>query len=179
METTVIKNTQYTKQTFKPLISNDSLRPALNGVYIDTLNRCMVATDGHKLVKFPFNGEGNISNVVEIDTFPVKKTNFNCITISETSAIRETPERSIKLNTISEKYPAYQSVEPKGDPVPIDSIKIDLKLFHELYQSLKTVTGKNAHIELTFTGKESAIKFKTYTTEPEDTISGLIMPVRQ
>jgi hypothetical protein len=179
METTVIKDTQYTKQTFKPLISNDSFRPALKGVYIDTLNKCMVAADGYKLVKFPFKGEGNISNVVEIDTFPTKKTAFSTIRVMEKDSELETPERSIKLNTISEKYPAYESVEPKGGPVPIESIKIDLKLFHELYQSLKTVTGKNAHVELTFTGKSSAIKFKTHTTEPEDTISGFIMPMRQ
>jgi DNA polymerase III sliding clamp (beta) subunit (PCNA family) len=178
---TIIKDTQYTKQTFTPLVSKDSFRPALSGVYVDTIEQKLIATDGHKLVQFPFIPEDGsaVSNIVQPETFPIKKTNFNCITISETSAIRETPERSVTLNTISETYPDYKSVIPnKSHKEAVECIGVDLKLFADLYQSLKTVTGKHVHVKLTFNGENRAIEFETTNTEAEETIKGLIMPMR-
>jgi DNA polymerase III sliding clamp (beta) subunit (PCNA family) len=178
---TIIKNTQYTKQTFTPIVSKDSLRPALSGVYVDTIEQKLIVTDGHKLVQFPFIPEdgATVSNIVQPDTFPNKKTNFNCITISETSANSETPAGYFSLSTIDEKYPDYKSVIPnKSHKEAVQCIGVDLKLFADLYQSLKTIRGKSVPVKLTFNGESRAIEFETTNTEAEETIKGLIMPMR-
>lgn len=92
------KSSKGTLEDFKPIVGNDGLRPAMNGVYVD--NGRLVATDAHVLITYtPF--ERNKTN--EFSQYDGKIINLDTFIKSK--------GRSITF--INEKYPDYEPVIPK------------------------------------------------------------------
>lgn len=174
-----IRNT-LTVSNVKSLVSKNDLQPAMQGVYVDTEAAEVVATDGHKLVLFPLildeQPEQHIKEVVPLECFPAKITNFSYMKFSDTASGTEvetqTDGTTVKRGTIFETFPNYKSVFPK-ERTPIERIKVDLRLFAELYASLKPITGKSVPVVLEFHGENRAIKFRNHI----ENIHGIIMPM--
>jgi DNA polymerase III sliding clamp (beta) subunit (PCNA family) len=164
----------------KNLVSRDDLRPAMNGVYIDTEACEIVATDGHKLVVFPLildeQPKQPIKEIVPVECFPAKISKFSYMKFSETASgsnvEADTDGTTVKRGTIFETFPNYKIVFPK-ERTPIERIKVDLRLFADLYASLKPITGKSVPVVLEFHGQNRGIKFRNHA----ENIHGLIMPM--
>ena len=82
------------EESLKEILSQDDLRPAMQGIYYDKSAKKIVATNGWSLVTI---GEDNIS---------------------------ETRGEDLNGRVIDEKYPDYKSVIPKDNPISIENVDV-------------------------------------------------------
>jgi DNA polymerase-3 subunit beta len=110
--------------------SNDVLRPALNGIYLDVSdsNIVFVASDGHKLVRFKdFSVKGNEKTSFILPkkqanllrTVLPKETGTVDVCFDENNAYIQMGKMEIIYRLIEGKYPDYNDVIPKGNPYKV------------------------------------------------------------
>ena len=101
----IVKIKQTTTEKSKSLsniVGNDDLRPVMSGVYHDAENKCLVATDAHKLVVIPDNS----------------------IKVSEIRTVDNSKKLQIPKNTYTDKYPNYRGVIPFDNPIKVNSVNL-------------------------------------------------------
>ena len=178
---------------FKDFLSNDELRPVMNGVYFDT-NKKVVATDAHKLVALDCFA-GNIKDskgvilvraVCELLKFSSVKVYRKTQTTGKvTNTIRhytELPDIGLTLSGHAEidgRYPNYEAVIPKVENMTAQVTISDRKLFLSMLKNAEKAANKeNKIVKLTYNEgclhlESSDIKFGTeYTGTIQATYSG-------
>lgn len=110
--------------------ADDELRPVMNGVYFDisTENVTMVASDGHKLVRFKtFSTVGSERAAFILPKKPAvlvknllpKESGKVLIEFDERNAIFVLEKYSMVCRLIEGRYPNYNSVIPQNNPFKI------------------------------------------------------------
>jgi len=110
-----------TLKSLKKYCSTDDLRPAMQGVFIDTESQKMVATDGHRLKWQEIETQGMDSLIIPADIITLLSgSNYNLHKCAEWSGPRTGKmfalvgdTETIFFNEIYEKYPNWQGVVPK------------------------------------------------------------------
>ena len=110
--------------------ADDELRPVMNGIYFDiyTDNITLVASDGHKLVRYKlYNVKGEekaafilpkkpaalLKNLLTRETGEIK------ITFDDRNATFEMPTHRMICRLIEGRYPNYNSVIPQNNPFKV------------------------------------------------------------
>ncbi len=103
-------------------VSQDELRPAMNGVLIEARKKSItsVATDGHRMVRYvltmqkPLNFERNV--IIPVKTLNVVGRSLedepSTIVLSKTHLRMKFPSWEVVSRLIDEQYPRYESVIP-------------------------------------------------------------------
>ena len=175
-----------TKLKLEKIASPNDLRPALQNPYLDVDNKCVVATDGHKLVKIPVElSEGDTSGPVPLAA--IKDARQRKLANAE---IRLNGDATLVDNTTGEplahyarpadvKFPDYKRVIP-GEDAPILSIGLNARYLHELALALTTIGGRGDNkkepiVRLDIFDTARAVKV---TVESEPDRIGVIMPCK-
>jgi hypothetical protein len=176
-----IFNTEYTQTNFKNLISKDSYRDNLHGVYVNAEDKELIVTNSFSLVQFPLKEiDGDINRIISLDSFPTKlsKNEVSTVTLTESETITDIGYQRNTCKLVADKFPDYKAITPSVDMnQPISGIKIDIKLIADIYTSLKPLFGANIPTYFTFNGIDKAISFETDTDINGMTVKGLIMPM--
>ena len=117
--------------------SNNELRPAINGVYVDFREQgvIFVSTDGHRLVRYTRSDIGVATQRPFI--IPRKTlTLFNALLQSENRPVKiafddlyiyfQLPNFSMISRLIDERYPDYENVIPAHNPSKLTINRLDL-----------------------------------------------------
>ncbi len=117
--------------------ADDELRPVMNGVYFDISESSvtLVASDGHKLVRYQISSEGNNERAAFI--LPKKPVNLLrsilnrehepvAISFDERNAVFLLKNFKLVCRLIEGRYPNYNSVIPQNNPF---KVTIDRQLF--------------------------------------------------
>ncbi len=120
-------------------ISNDELKPALSGMYLESIENkiTFVAIDGHKLVKYEYQGikkDTAISPIILpkkvcslINTLVLKYEKESIqMQCNKRYAFFQIGDVSITTQLINERYPDYDSVIPKNFALECTLLKDDL-----------------------------------------------------
>ena len=115
--------------------ADDELRPVMNGIYFDifTDNVTLVASDGHKLVRYKlYNARGEEKAAFILPKKPAallknllaKEAGEIKITFDDRNATFEMPTHRMICRLIEGRYPNYNSVIPQNNPfrVTIDRV---------------------------------------------------------
>ena len=110
--------------------ADDELRPVMNGIYFDIFadNVTLVASDGHKLVRYKlYNTKGNEKSAFILPKKPAvllknllaKESGEINITFDDRNATFEMPNHRMICRLIEGRYPNYNSVIPQNNPFKI------------------------------------------------------------
>ena len=110
--------------------ADDELRPVMNGIYFDIFadNVTLVASDGHKLVRYKlYNTKGNEKSAFILPKKPAvllknllaKESGEINITFDDRNATFEMPNHRMICRLIEGRYPNYNSVIPQNNPFKV------------------------------------------------------------
>ena len=110
--------------------ADDELRPVMNGIYFDifTDNVTLVASDGHKLVRYKlYNAKGEEKAAFILPKKPAsllknllaKEAGEIKITFDDRNATFEMPTHRMICRLIEGRYPNYNSVIPQNNPFKV------------------------------------------------------------
>ena len=110
--------------------ADDELRPVMNGIYFDIFadNVTLVASDGHKLVRYKlYNTKGNEKAAFILPKKPAillknllaKEAGEIHITFDDRNATFEMPNHRMICRLIEGRYPNYNSVIPQNNPFKV------------------------------------------------------------
>jgi DNA polymerase III sliding clamp (beta) subunit (PCNA family) len=184
---------------WKEVVSNDSMRPVMTGVYFDLINHCMVGTNSHLLLECPidieFTEEEKImqkdklaelmqqqSKIVPIEFFDKRKYMGNWkdywnpeitydLSDDNYAHVLNNGEVVFRCRYIDGKFPNYKAVYPKGQTA-IDSIGIDISMAQRVYKAIPFPNPYKA-LHFKFFAKNRGIVFHNTT---EKRFKGIIMP---
>lgn len=123
-------------ETFiSPFLGDDDLRPAMNGIYFDSKEKEIAATDAHKLIKLKM--PETVSEVVETGIYKTKsriEQEYRAMVKKSPSYATDVPfDKFFAENAkIDEKYPNYNAVIPDSDLSPETRFLKEVDL-HKLY----------------------------------------------
>ena len=146
--------------------SNDELRPAMNGVYMNfsESNATFVATDGHRLVRYTRSDVG----IATQSPFIVPRktlTLLNSILSNETNPVKiafgsnivsfQLSNISMISRLIDERYPDYENVIPSSNP---NKLTINRLAFLSSLKRIAIYANRTTHqIKLSMAGSELQI----------------------
>ena len=110
--------------------ADDELRPVMNGIYFDIFNDnvTLVASDGHKLVRYKlYNARGEEKAAFILPKKPAallknllaKEAGEIKITFDDRNATFEMPTHRMICRLIEGRYPNYNSVIPQNNPFKV------------------------------------------------------------
>ena len=168
--------TNITKTMAKACTSNDDLRPALNGLYLDTDKNRLTGTDSRLLVNYKVEVSPEDNNgILPVDLFKSKKTE-QCEYSVNGSAVRDNYNSKSEFQLIDEKYPEIDNVIPEDDNED-RLIGLDLNLLKNLCSAVPADDNGNKYVKFRISGNSlRAVKFEQLNDNPE--YSGVIMPIR-
>ena len=167
---------------------NGDVRYYLNGIYLDSEAKQMVATNGHILACIPYEPEnGDASEIVPVEL--VKAARVGGAKASDAISQRQGENNVTQFSTmkwdakskqylelsmpaIDGKFPDYTRVvpdKPSGDPT--------ITLNADLLADLQAALSNNGLISLWITGPQDAIYAEPVGDAPTGTC-GVIMPTR-
>ena len=170
------------------IAGDDDIRAYLNEPHLDVENKCLVATDGHKLVRIPVEiSAGDTSGPVPIAAIldarkrkliPAEITCNGDATVLDTGTGNPLSHYPRPDNG---KFPQYERVMPDPDAEPVVSIGLNAKYLFELAHALTTIGGRGDNkrepiVRLDISDNPTAAVRVTMENEPERT--GVIMPCR-
>jgi len=143
--------------------SNDELRPAMTGVYINLgeKNTAFVATDGHRLVRYrradvkSDNGNAIIIprkalNLLKL-TLPTENTDVS-IDFNMSNAFFKFANIRMICRLIDERFPDYENVIPSSNPI---KMTINRQEFLSSLKRISIYANKTTHqVRLKITGSE-------------------------
>lgn len=151
----------------------------LNGVYYDTDNKALVASNGAILVKLavtPDTGDESallshesIAHARRVSTGKL----YSKALYMRTSNDKVTFADGVSHPTKKVKYPEYSSIIPNGEPTI--EIGLDAKLLYNLAQGL--CRHGEYRVKLSITNAGDAVRVTALPPVDEDDV-GVIMPVR-
>jgi DNA polymerase III sliding clamp (beta) subunit (PCNA family) len=168
------------------------MRHSLHNPYLDVGNKCVVATDGHKLVKIPVElSDGDTSGPIPLEVLKDARQRK-----LDNAEIRLNGDATLVDNTTGEplahyarpvdvEFPDYKRVIPgreglgePGEDAPILSIGLNARYLQELALALTTIGGRGDNkkepiVRLDFFDAARAVKV---TVESEPDRIGVIMP---
>jgi len=166
-----------TQKQIAPFCTTNPLRPTMNGVVIR--ENCLIATDGHILVKYPIEEAEEFEDIIlPITAFAKYKKNETVVSMdveqtSTCTVIERDAKTKVVLETrvvelISGSFPDHKFVWPSDNSsVPVEHICIN-PAFVAKFAGLCTV--ESPIIQCTFHGTTSGILITN------DNFSGLLMP---
>jgi DNA polymerase III sliding clamp (beta) subunit (PCNA family) len=179
------------------IISKDSLRPSMTGVYFDLENQVMVGTNSHVLLVVPLTinwdkSEDDLlpkarekilklgSKIVPLEFFDkrkymgdFKKYIFDLeydFSHSEFAQVWMGKDVVFKCRYIDANFVNWQAVWPSGTVEPTFEIGLSFNLFHDVY---KAIPFNDKSLNLSFYGKNRPIVFESKNAP---NFKGLIMP---
>ena len=159
-------------------------RHFLHNPYLDVGNKCVVVTDGHKLVKIPVElSDGDTSGPIPLevlkDARQRKLDNAEIRLNGDATLVDNTTGESLAhyARPVDVKFPDYKRVIP-GEDAPILSIGLNARYLQELALALTTIGGRGDNkkepiVRLDFFDAARAVKV---TVESEPDRIGVIMP---
>ena len=179
--------TEVTSTQLANIVSNDSLRPTMTGVFIDSEFSVIAGTNSHLLMTYPIEiiSDEKISKIVPIEFFNIKKyagkitpkdIQFLEYSLEEDYAKVYYREKLIFLcSYIAEdsKYPNYRAVIPTGGKTEIGEIGVSLKFLKNISDSLPGTFSQKSGT-LSFYGQNRAIKLVFNSDDLQ--IVGILMP---
>lgn len=164
-------------------VSNDELRPAMTGVFLEIEEESMtfVATDAHKLVKFKCTeptGSAYQSIILPRKALALLKTALASegsglikMSITETNVMFEFGEMILVCRLVDARYPDYNAVIPKENPNLLTINKNDLQ---NALRRLSIYSNKSTYqVILSLSHNELNIKAQDidYSNEAEENLS--------
>jgi hypothetical protein len=169
---------------YKPELctSADETRPHLCNVHFDAEKKCLVATDGHRMVMVPcVPEEHDVTGWITEDALKLarkdaKKRRDETAQLGANGALVTSGcsmERPAASTEWGQAFPPYQKVIPTYDPKGkgITQIGLNVEL---LYGIMKALGAAHGNVVLTIRGKLDPI---LVTTSEAEAI-GVLMPVR-
>ena len=165
----------------------NDIRAYLSDPHLDVENKCLVATDGHKLVKIPVEvSAGDTSGPVPIAAIldaRKRKLQPAQITCNGDATLFDTgPGNPLSYYPRPDngKFPDYERVMLDPEAEPVISIGLNAKYLFELAHALTTTGGRGNNkkepiVRLDIFDDARAVRV-TVESEPERT--GVIMPCR-
>lgn len=111
-----------------PYVTTDELRPAMTGVLLDAGESrfTMVATDGHRLVRFTKEDQHTLEGIARRCIIPgraatlltklVDRREQVLLLISENQMLVEMEKGTLQIRLTDEKYPDYENIIPVDQP---------------------------------------------------------------
>lgn len=101
-------------------VSDEALRPAMTGVYLDADNDAVVATDGHRLSRVETDIPLDQSIIITEQGVSLMRRVLEtgatlCVDSSGGWAVLESGPTTVYSNLLDESYPNYESVIPDGN----------------------------------------------------------------
>lgn len=179
------------------IISKDSLRPAMTGIYFDLENEVMVGTNSHVLLVVPLTihwskEESDLiakarekilklgSKIVPLEFFDKRKYmgDFKKYTLDpeydfsdpEFAQVWVGKDVVFRCRYIDSNFVNWQAVWPSNTVEPMSEIGLSFNLFHDVYKSIPL---NDKGFNLTFYGANRPVVFKSKVA-PD--FRGLIMP---
>lgn len=146
--------------------SNDELRPAMSGVYMDfnEHSATFVATDGHRLSRYIRSDVGVATQrplIVPRKTLALLNTALSNesqrvnITFNDSHVYFKMPHMSIVSRLIDERYPDYENVIPTNHP---NKLTIDRASFLSSLRRIAIYANKTTHqVKLSIVGSDLQI----------------------
>lgn len=166
--------TSLTQRQLKKLVSDDYLRPAMNGAFYEPKLSRITVTDGHKLVMFDVTAQDDdVECIIPIDVFPTSmpKGRDSCTyeikdnIISRKDTLTGLVQHQEEI--INEKYPNYQGIIPNYDEY--SPIGFSINNLIDLLVGIKD--KETSLITLRIESKNRAVLFEY------GNVRGLIMPM--
>jgi len=151
--------------------SNDELRPAMNGVYMDfsETNATFVATDGHRLVRYTRSDVGVATQrpfivprktLTLLNTLLLHEDQTVHITFNESHVYFKLTNISMISRLIDERYPDYENVIPTNNA---NKLTIDRVSFLSSLKRIVIYSNKTTHqIKLSIAGSELHISAEDF-----------------
>jgi len=173
------------------IIGINDTRHYINEPYLDVVNKCLVATDGHKLVCLPVTVRPeDTSGAVPIEAFKDARrrnmTDAEIVCNGDVTLSHPDGEESVARygRPDSTGFPDYQSVMPNPDEKPTAQIAINARYLLEVANAL-TVTGgrgsnkKEPVIQIDIYGERDAVRIRAVADiSKSKRAEGAVMPVR-
>lgn len=193
MEVIFESEIDFTHTMLGAVVSKNDLRPAINGVYIDVKNSCLVCTDMHIILEYPIliknnNWEGLDGKIVPLELFHKMKYmgNYKHFVFpleyrleKDFAKVYCGPLEVFKCEYIEGTYPDYRTIYPDNleEIEPEQGIGLSLSYLSNISTALpKDGLGKRAKF---FIGERThGVYFETLETYQIRPIKGVIMPVR-
>jgi len=173
----------------------NDIRAYLSDPHLDVENKCLVATDGHKLVRIPVeisaddtSGPVPIAAILDARKRKLQPAEIVCREASRSNGSGDvtllSPDSGKPLSNYERvllgTFPEYQRVMPDSDAEPVVSLGLNAKYLLELAHALTTIGGrgnskKEPIVRLDIFDDTRAVRV-TVESEPERT--GVIMPCR-
>jgi DNA polymerase-3 subunit beta len=143
--------------------SNDELRPAMNGVYMDfsETNATFVATDGHRLVRYVRSDVGVATQqpfivprktLVLLNTLLPNEHQTVNITFNDSHVYFKLASTSMVSRLIDERYPDYENVIPSNNT---NKLTINRLSFLSALKRTSIYSNRTTHqIKLSMAGNE-------------------------
>ena len=158
-------------------------RPYLRDPHLDVENKCLIATDGHKLVCIPVEvSPTDTSGPVPLDAIKdARKRKLESAEIVCNGDATLFDSNSGKPLSHFErvdrgKFPDYQSVLPDDSEDPIVSVRLNAKYVLQLAEALSAKRGHEPIIRLDIFDDSRAVRV---VAENEPDRVGVLMPCRK
>lgn len=171
------------------IVGNDPLRPAMQGVYVDFKNKCLVATDAHVLASFPIDiteCDADVDGVI----VPVQLFNKNkwmgpkvdknrlvepeFVFTDMYAEVYFCGDLAYRAKYISGKYPNWSAIMPNPDNAgPVTKMGVEPKVVKRLFDVLSGMGVKL--YKMTFFGETKVVLLES--SDPDDKrVKALFMP---
>ena len=130
--------------------SNDELRPAMNGVFLDKPDRA-VATDGHRLVFPPLEAKISRTTIIPPEAIKLIPDKHDCyLSYNDTNMLivpAGTNER-INCRVIYEIYPDWKAVVPKAEAMPTKVVFNRQEMLDAMPSLLAAANDANKRVDI-------------------------------
>lgn len=136
------------------LISSDAARPHLNNAYLDVENKCLVATDGHRLIKYAVEiDEGDTTGFVSATALKAarKLTPKDHQLIIRASKVLVLSDGTVfpRPDESAGAFVPYERVIPDYSKREVVKVGLNAQFLYEICQALGG-SKKCANVSLTF-----------------------------
>lgn len=194
MEVKFINTTGVKHTHLKNVVSDDGLRPAMCGVYIDFKEKRLVATDAHVLISYPIEITDNNSDldgvIVPVDYFnrlrymialpPKSKMAIDVeYVLTDTYAeVHFLGEMIYRRKYIEGKFPDYNNKniipDPNEFPEKPKEIGVNANILKKMLLAMPSADFQTLKMETTTASK--AILFTTTNEDYDRQIQAIVMP---
>jgi DNA polymerase III sliding clamp (beta) subunit (PCNA family) len=184
-------STDVSYSNLKNIVSNDDLRPVLQGAYIDLKNHFLVVANSHILMMYPIKVieddskiEGKIVPIryfnqlkymLDIPCKSKRLLDLEYVLTDEFAEVYWLNQLVFRTKYIEGKYPDYQKVikDEKENLKELNEIGLDLNMLKKIADSIPDSEKK---FKFNFFGNNRHVIFKDTNCNPDRPIKGLIMP---
>lgn len=201
MKVIIENTTDVARQQLAKAAGNDPLRLSMMGVYVDFAEKCLVVTNAHVLITYPFDvkeGSEHLDSkpgvLLPLDFFnpnrwmrvvPKAKKNRiiepEFILFDDHAEVWWLGEMIFSAKYIEEKYPNWKAVMPKESEIKTlsnindgDLMGIDIRRVKSLVDAFPK--GESSVIKMQFFGINRALLFQSINSDWSRQIKAILMP---